>query len=438
MVDTPWGNAEELRDRRLPPGPGRSREEAARNQRERLFAAMVAVTSEKGYERTSVADLVELSGVARSAFYEHFEDLEDCFVATVERLLADAVTVIVHRTEIDAPWEERTRLALEAFVSLVALQPAAARLVLLESYAAGERAVAPVRGAIDGLGRLGRDALDQIPGHEGMPPELARAIIGGFYRVLYEAMQNGDEGNLPSLVPALLGWAMSYPAPPRPLRLRGRRGTVPVEAKMPPFAAYDPEQRIIRAFAAVIAKRGYISTTIADICSAASISANTFYEHFDDKADAMDAALDSSGAQMLAVAIPPTRRPDDWPGAVRAALRATCGFLAAEPAFAGLREVAAYGAGPQLLRRRDEADDELFGALLQPAFDVHPEIDPIVLKTIAGACHGVLYDAVRSGSPAALPEAVPLLTYIALTPFLGAAEACRIANDNQRPRRREA
>ena len=67
----------------LPPGRGTPRDVAERNQRERLFAAMVATVAKKGYEATTVADLVELSGVSRSAFYQHFEGRQACFLATV-------------------------------------------------------------------------------------------------------------------------------------------------------------------------------------------------------------------------------------------------------------------------------------------------------------------------------------------------------------------
>jgi AcrR family transcriptional regulator len=49
------------------PGRGMPREEAERNHRERLFAAMVASVVEKGYDATRVADLVELSGISRTA-----------------------------------------------------------------------------------------------------------------------------------------------------------------------------------------------------------------------------------------------------------------------------------------------------------------------------------------------------------------------------------
>src|SRR6201989_47181 len=87
MVRTPWGDATELRARMMRPGRGTPRDEAERNQRERLFAAMVATVAEKGYEATTVADLVQLSGVSRSAFYRHFEDKQACFLAAIEALV---------------------------------------------------------------------------------------------------------------------------------------------------------------------------------------------------------------------------------------------------------------------------------------------------------------------------------------------------------------
>ena len=68
MVVTPWGDSDSLRERRLPPGPGRPREGVLANQRERLFGAMVASVSERGYRATAVNDLVEISGVSSRTF----------------------------------------------------------------------------------------------------------------------------------------------------------------------------------------------------------------------------------------------------------------------------------------------------------------------------------------------------------------------------------
>ena len=45
VTRTPWGDSNELRDRRLRPGPGIPREDVLANQRERMFGAMVAAVA---------------------------------------------------------------------------------------------------------------------------------------------------------------------------------------------------------------------------------------------------------------------------------------------------------------------------------------------------------------------------------------------------------
>jgi AcrR family transcriptional regulator len=432
MVMTPWGDSETLRDRRLPPGRSIPRDDARRNQRERLLAAMVASCETRGYEETAVADLLEISGVSRATFYEHFDDKVSCFASTVEEILGEATAVISRRLDGQGSAEERARTALEAFIDLTVAQPAAARMCLVEAYAAGEPGNAPMRATVNELGKLAHRVINEMPGREGMPEELARAIVGGFYWVAYDRLQSHREAELPGLVPALWAWAMNYMPPPRPLRLSGRRGRVPKDGSMPPFAAYDPEQRILRAFSGVVAERGYNATTIADIAAAASISQTTYYAHFRDKADAMAAALDSSGAQMLAAALPPARRAPDWPSAVRVALLASCRFLASEPAFARLRSLQVYAAGPASIAQRDSTGEALIQRLLDPAFENSPDVPPIVMETIVGAIYSRFYDWVKAGKVEELPELSPVLTYLVLAPFLGAERACEIANGDRR------
>ncbi len=135
-VQTPWGNAEELRSKMMRPGRGKEREESERSQRERLFGALVAISSEKGYEATTVAELVKLAGVSRAAFYGHFKDKEQLLLATVEALTEPTVRVIEQAE--DAPTgEAKVRQAIEALLGLMAEQPAAAKLACIELYAAG-------------------------------------------------------------------------------------------------------------------------------------------------------------------------------------------------------------------------------------------------------------------------------------------------------------
>lgn len=435
MVLTPWGDMDELGARRLPPGPTATPEAVARSQRERLYAAMVTATAERGYQDTTVADLVRLSGVSRRSFYTHFDDKADCFRATIEEVLGLAVSLIAHRLErAEEPWEERARGALQAFMNLVVAQPAASRLCLVESYAAGEAGMEPVQGAWEQLGALARHALDRIPGHADLGPELSRAVAGGIHRVLYRRLHQHREVELPELVAPLWDWAMGYSAPPQPLRPRGRQARP--GAHTTPLSAYDSEQRIIRAFAAVAAEKGYAATTVAAVAAAGSISQATIYSHFDDKREILMAALDSSGAQLSAAMLPAVRRAGSLPEAVRVGLGAMCGFLALEPDFARLRQVEVYAAGPEAILRRDQAGDELIEALFSPAFNGGPEVDPTAAEAIFGAVSAALYEQIRDNGPASAPEVAPLLTYIVLAPFLGAEKASEVATESGRRRAR--
>jgi AcrR family transcriptional regulator len=434
MLRTPWGDADSLRERRLPPGRSGDRDAARREQRERLLAAMVACCAQKGYEATSVEDLLQVAGVSRATFYEQFDDKPDCFRAAENEIVAGGIAAIADELGGEGDAVARPQAALAAFVNVVVAQPAAARLCLIESYAAGEAGMEPVRRAIEWAVLLARDAAEQMPDRAGMPRELLRGIVAGIYQVAYARLLEGRESELPGLVPEIWDWAMSFPAPPRPLRRPGRLTVARPVPEAPPFASYSPEQRIIRGFAAAVAAKGYPATTIADIAAAASISQTTFYEHFDGKADALDAALDASGSQLLAAVMPAVRRTEDWRTGVRIGFEELCGFFAAEPAFASLRMVDVYGAGPDAIARRDATGREIVTGLVRPPLARGGELSAIVVEATVGAILGVFFDAIRAGKVAKLPRLSPVLTYFALAPLIGAAEAAEVATTRGRPR----
>ena len=62
----------------LPPGA------VVRSQRARIIQATAAVTMERGYASTTVAQIVAAAGVAKESFYRHFGDKEEAFLAAQE------------------------------------------------------------------------------------------------------------------------------------------------------------------------------------------------------------------------------------------------------------------------------------------------------------------------------------------------------------------
>jgi AcrR family transcriptional regulator len=187
-----------------------------------------------------------------------------------------------------------------------------------------------------------------------------------------------------------------------------------------------PPERLLRALAAVVSEKGYQEAKIAEIVERAKTSRRTFYEYFDSKEDAMVAALDSGSAQMLAAALPAFRRGGDWRRAVRDTQRAMLHFAAEEPEYGRLGAVEMYGAGPRALEQREMVTEGMEG-LLQPGYEVAPDVPPIAAEAVGGALYALLYDFVKTEGPERLPALVPTFVYVTLAPFLDADDAYAVA-----------
>ncbi|HEV2857824.1 MAG TPA: TetR/AcrR family transcriptional regulator [Solirubrobacterales bacterium] len=426
MVDTPWGASESLRSRMLPPGPGTPAKDVAQNQRERLFGAMVASVATRGYAATRVTDLIKLSGVSRRSFYDLFPDKEACFRAVVRELVSKSLSAAA---EVDGNGSERARRRFQALTKVVVAQPAAARLCLVEAFAAGEEAVAPLEEARVALERQLQAGAAESPQRAGMPPEMISALLGAALEVVRTRLRQGREAELTELGPGLVDFLLGYEAPPAPLRLATRPPTPAPET----IGGHDHGERALRALAVVVAERGYANTTIDQVVKRASMSPTTFYANFDGKQDALRAAIDSAGAQITAAVLPAFRRQPDWPSAVRAAIGALFNFLASRPALAHLVMVDVYAAGPEALERREAALRPL-GAILEAGRQRGPQVPPIAFEAILGGIYWLANRQVRESGSAGLPPLAPLCAYLALAPFIGAAEATEAANGDGRSR----
>src|SRR3954453_2204969 len=125
---------------RLPRGRhGLSPEFVARNQRERLIAALTQVLYEKGYQETTVSVIGQRASVSKSDFYKHFESKDDCFYAAydlaIERIREQVLTAC--RRHGGEPWPPRGRDPLSALLAALAADPPLATLSLVEGLRAG-------------------------------------------------------------------------------------------------------------------------------------------------------------------------------------------------------------------------------------------------------------------------------------------------------------
>lgn len=431
MTQTPWGDSNQLRSRKLAPGYRLPPDSVARNQRWRLLAAMVGAVAERGYERTTISDVSELSGVSRTAFYRHFANKEDCFVAVVDETTQFAMAAAAEAYGDVDGWDERLIAAYEALIGQIVAQPAAARVCFLEVYVAGDTAIEHADRGAAAFERWIRAGFEQSDDYAGVDPAVARGIVGGVRKVIFKRLRLGEEALLPELAPQLADWALTYKTPSVAIR-RPRVRAAP-NGREPHYVAHDQVERIFAALAAVVREKGYWAMTLDDVAERASTSFSTFYSHFSTKEDAFFAAYETGFAQAYAAALPPYQRASDWPHAVRAALEGFLGYLARETDWAHAGIIAVLAAGRRGMERRDKAI-EMFGALLEPGYELAPDTPPIATEAIGGAIYDLLYDQIRKRGADRLLELVPITTFVALAPFTGVEEAAAVANERSRRR----
>ena len=178
----------------------------AASQRGRILRAMVDAVAERGYANVRVADVIAVAGVSRKTFYELFDDREDCFLAAFDfhlALLLETTTAGFQATA-EAPWTERIRVGLTAFLTGMAEQPAAARFCIVEVLAAGPEAVARRDAAIQEFARF--LDLGRAEGSPELPETTALSVAGGIGELLYGEINRGATRELPNLLPELVFW----------------------------------------------------------------------------------------------------------------------------------------------------------------------------------------------------------------------------------------
>jgi AcrR family transcriptional regulator len=194
---------EDLRKWRLPRGRhGLPRELVTRSQRERLLAAVVRVTAAKGYEATTVADILEEAGVGRESFYELFRDKRDCMLAAHTILIDDLEAKV--RTAYcggSGPWQERVTEALAAALDWFAADPVAARFTVVELAAIGPVSRVRFQKIFSSFVALLEEGMEDVDRTE-LEQASNLAIGAGLVRI-YEEVVLGRADELPSLLPEL-------------------------------------------------------------------------------------------------------------------------------------------------------------------------------------------------------------------------------------------
>jgi AcrR family transcriptional regulator len=191
--------------RRVQPGGHRlPREVVERHQRQRILVGAAKAVAEEGYRQASVADIVKAAAIARARFYENFSSKQDCFFSLYDECTATTLEVVSEacRSEGEADFADRVRVALEALVGHLGTDPVMARAILVEGPAVGPPITSRFESLIGGFADLLRKGRPEPSGVE-LPETIEETVVGGLYWLLYSAILEESPKTLEEMLPQL-------------------------------------------------------------------------------------------------------------------------------------------------------------------------------------------------------------------------------------------
>lgn len=384
---------------------------------------MVELTVEHGYNAVTVAALTKRAHVSKRDFYKRFSGKEECLLATYDIIVNHSLRGILAAMEGEEEWRERLRLGFLTFAGQIADNPEAARLALVEVFAASADAVERMLRTSGLFEALVVRNLAPTDGSPRPPRLLVKGIVAGCARVARARLLSGDPQQLKLDGDELMEWALSF-CDDDAARLGGLGAVgappLPVTAAEPSFG--DERAMILSATARLASKEGYAALTVPRVRAAAGVSGRSFYAHFGGVEDCFLATLETLSDRTLAAAEPFYLTAEDWASGIHRMVVRLCQYLAGDPDFANLAFREVFSPRSETVQWRSEMIAKLAELLRRGA---PPQQRPTVFAAEAsiGAMWGVIHHFVASGSGEQLPIAAPVLSYLALAPAIGGAAA---------------
>ena len=168
--------------------------------RSRLIAGMAKVLEQRALSELYADDVVREAGVSKRTFYEHFADKDACFLELYRAASASALRTLRESVQPERPWQDQVEHALGAYLAHLAGGAQLLRMLFVEIHHLGP-AGAQVRREV--MQHLADFMLHTINAQRTvLTPTMAMAAVGGINELVLQAIERGQEANLPQLTPA--------------------------------------------------------------------------------------------------------------------------------------------------------------------------------------------------------------------------------------------
>jgi AcrR family transcriptional regulator len=194
------------------------------------------------------------------------------------------------------------------------------------------------------------------------------------------------------------------------------------------LVAENQRERLLNGVVEAVAEHGYNATTIGAITEAAKISRRTFYEHFKDKEGCFLAAYEMIDTHVRGAMLTAAEPPAPWPERVRASLAALLEVLSRDLAVARFYLTEPLAAGGEIAARYRDAMQLLAQTFRPEGVPSGADVE-VRDQVLMGGITTLIARRLKAGEATSLPELLPSLTELALTPYLGRREARSFARE---------
>lgn len=421
---------------KLKPGPGKSRDAVATDQKLRLRRALSSLTAEAGFEAVTVRGLLRRAGISSSSFYKHYDSIEDCFAGIVGTTVRSVVDDITRTQGLGLDETARLRTALRFWMERLAAEPAVTDAVFIESSSAGTQVLDEMKAALSEVEALLSNTLTAAPRPATGTTRLAGGLVAGMVGIIRKTTLAGRATELPDLADELADWVFSIAHEEvvtfSVLRARPLSGVfasrLPAADSEPasPESVADAGKRAIATAARLAVSTGLGGLTSAKIRKDAGLSRREFEAHFTGVEDCYLDAIESVSGVFVEAARRSADGVSSWERWVFRMMSALCSLAAADRDLSRLvlLDVTAVGR-PGLLRREDLID--------RAATYIREQADPdrrpseLAATASVSAIWRIAETEVAGQRSAQLPRVAPAFVYMILA-------ARRASSAAQQPR----
>jgi AcrR family transcriptional regulator len=172
----------------------------SRNPRQERAAALQATATlvyRKGYQGTSVREIVETAGITRGAFNQHFSDKREAFMEVFRHGVRRAMASSARGFAGGENWPERVRASLESLLAHLAAGPEVAHLCLVDAYTVESEGVPRVEDMLFIFTALLEEGY-HLESPRRAPPRITTLLVcETLIELLYAHVSSGRTAELP-------------------------------------------------------------------------------------------------------------------------------------------------------------------------------------------------------------------------------------------------